>query len=41
MLIWTFKVKIVHDKTYNRVNSTGKMMKFTQNDKGQCEIMND
>ena len=28
-------------KTYNPVNSTGKMMKFTQNDRGKCEIMND
>ena len=28
-------------KTYNRGNSTRKMMKFTHNDKGQCNIMND
>ena len=28
-------------KTYDRVNATRKMMKFTQNDKGQCDIMND
>ena len=40
MLIWTIKEKIVHDKTYNRVNSDRKMMKFTQNDNGQCDIMN-
>ena len=33
--------KVYMTKTYNRVNSNGKMMKFTQNDKGQCEIMND
>ena len=37
------KYKIVHDKKHiiYRVNSTRKMMKFTHNDKGQCDIMND
>ena len=33
--------KLYTTKTYNRVNSTPKMMKLTQNDKGQCDIMND
>ena len=33
--------KVYMTKTYNRVNATGKIMKFTQNDKGQCEIMKD
>ena len=33
--------KVYMTKTYNQVNSTGKMMKFTKNDKGQCDIMND
>ena len=33
--------KLYMTKTYNQVNSTRKMMKFTQNDKGQCDIMND
>ena len=28
-------------KTYDRVNATSKMMKFTHNYKGQCDIMND
>ena len=33
--------KLYMTKTYNRVNSTRKMMKLTHNDKGQCDIMND
>ena len=33
--------KLYMTKTYNPVNSTRKMMKFTKNDKGQCDIMND
>ena len=33
--------KLYMTKTYNRVNSTRKMMKFTHNDKDQCDIMND
>ena len=33
--------KLYLTKTHNQVNSTCKMMKFTQNDKGQCDIMND
>ena len=33
--------KLYMKKTYNQVNSNGKMMKFTHNDKGQCDIMND
>ena len=33
--------KLYMKKTYNRVNSTRKMMKFTQNDKGKYDIMND
>ena len=28
--------KLYMTKTYTRVNSTNKMMNFTQNDKGQC-----
>ena len=28
-------------KTYNQFNSTLKMMKFTHNEKIQCDIMND
>ena len=31
--------KLYMIKTYNRVNSTRKMMKFTHNDKGQRDIM--
>ena len=33
--------KLYMTKTYNSVNSTRKMMKFTHNDNGQCDIMND
>ena len=33
--------KLYKTKTYNRVNSTRKMMKFTHNEKCQCDIMND
>ena len=34
------RTKLYMTKTYNRVNSTRKMMKFTHNDKGQCDIIN-
>ena len=33
--------KLYRTKTYNRMNSTQKLMYFTHNDKGQCDIMND
>ena len=32
--------KLYTTKIYNRVNSTCKVMKFTHDDKGQCDIMN-
>ena len=33
--------KLYMTKTYNQVNSTRKMMKFTHNDKGKFDIMNE
>ena len=42
--IYTYMViqgtKVHMTKRYNGFNSNGKIMKFTQVDKGQCEIMN-
>ena len=34
------RTKLYMTKTYNQVNSTRKLMKFTHNDKGQCDIIN-
>ena len=33
--------KLYMTKRYNPVNYSRKMMKFSHNDKGQCDIMND